>query len=284
MEFFCRKNDRFYKFDMIPKITIIVLNWNRSNDTINCLKSLEAVNDENFKILLVDNNSKIDSVKNILLKFPNINLLQLDKNYGYSGGNNRGFEHISNDTEFICFLNNDVIVDPNFLSNFRNGIKQFGENYIFGPKIYFEYPSERIWYGGGVVNLQKGQIYHKYIGQKDNNHNSKNCKTEYVTGCCLLISKNNFKLLNGFDESFNMYAEDVDLCLRADKLNIKCKYIPNSKIWHKVSASTGGRFSIQKYIKKISSIQKLVKIHNSELNPLLITFKSIYNSIFHSEK
>ena len=125
-----------------------------------------------------------------------------------------------------------------------------------------------------------GQIYHQHIGHQDNEENSHSCLTGYVTGCCLLISKNLFKKLNGFDESFNMYAEDVDLCLRAQNLNIDCVYIPDAKIWHKVSSSTGGRFSIIKYIKKINSIQKLIKIHQPQLNPIKTTIKSIISTIF----
>ena len=77
-----------------------------------------------------------------------------------------------------------------------------------------------------------------------------------------------------------MYAEDVDLCLRAKKLNIDCIYIPDAKIWHKVSSTTGGRFSINKYKKKINSIQKLIKIHQPQLNPIKTTIKSIISTIF----
>ena len=86
--------------------------------------------------------------------------------------------------------------------------------------------------------------------------------------------------MKGFDESFNMYAEDVDLCLRAKKLNIDCIYIPDAKIWHKVSSSTGGRFSLKKYLKKIISIQKLIKIHEPKLSPIFTTIKSIISTIF----
>ena len=265
---------------MIPKISIIVLNWNGGQNTIDCLESLQRVEDDNFEIVLVDNNSTTKPINSIESKFENIQIIKLDKNFGYSGGNNRGFQEIKNNTDFVCFLNNDVIVDPQFLNQFRIGIEKYGENCIFGPKIYFKYPSKKIWFGGGLVNLKKGLIYHKSIGELDSESNSINEKTDYITGCCLVISIDNFDKLNGFDEQFNMYAEDVDLCLRAKNQNIDCMYLPNSKIWHKVSSSTGGRFSIKKYIKKTRSIKKLIKIHEPQLNLNLTVIKSILYLIF----
>ena len=63
--------------------------------------------------------------------------------------------------------------------------------------------------------------------------------------------------LNGFDERFNMYGEDVDLCLRAKKMGINCYYSPDAKLWHYVSASLGGAFSIWKLIRKFKSVLKL---------------------------
>jgi GT2 family glycosyltransferase len=265
---------------MIPKITIIVLNWNGHNDTIDCLNSLQKVIDDNFEILLVDNGSKIHPIDEIEIKFPNINYLKLDNNYGYSGGNNRGFDYIKNNTDYVCFLNNDVIVDMNFLNNLRCGLDEFGGINIFGPKIYFEYPSNKIWFGGGIVNLKQGQIYHQKIGYLDSAEQSQMGFTDYITGCCLLLSVGSFIKLNGFNEQFNMYAEDVDLCLRAKKENINCIYVPKAKIWHKVSSSTGGRYSVKKYLKKMKSIRKLIQIHEPDINPTLTMIKSFITLIF----
>ena len=124
-------------------------------------------------------------------------------------------------------------------------------------------------------------IYHKSIGELDSESNSINEKTDYITGCCLVISIDNIDKLNGFDEQFNMYAEDVDLCLRAKNKNIDCMYLPNSKIWHKVSSSTGGRFSLKKYIKKIQSIKRLIKIHEPQLNPNLAIAYARKGSIYY---
>ena len=269
---------------MNGKITILVLNWNGGQDTIECLKSLEKVEDENFNVLIVDNHSTIQPIDNVKTQFSQFDYLELDKNYGYSGGNNRGFEYIKNETEFICFLNNDVVAEPNFIKNFRNAIQEFGEENIFGPKIFFEYPSNKIWYGGGVINLKNGHIFHRSIGLLEDEDSSKKGFTDYITGCCLLISTKIFEKLNGFDERFNMYAEDVDLCLRAKQQNINCIYVPESIIWHKVSSSTGGRYSIKKYIKKIKSIRKLVEIHEPNLNSTFITLKSIFSTLFYSKK
>tara|TARA_B100001029_G_scaffold167907_1_gene161497 strand:- start:1414 stop:2223 length:810 start_codon:yes stop_codon:yes gene_type:complete len=268
---------------MNEKITVIVLNWNGGQNTIDCLESLEKIADDNLKVLVVDNCSKIDPIDKIKVQFPEFDYLELDKNYGYSGGNNRGFDYLKNDTDFVCFLNNDVVVDSEFIKYFRNALKNFGVQNIFGPKILFDNPSDKIWYGGGIVNLKEGLIFHKNIGLKENIVFTKAGKTDYITGCCLMISRKLFKKLNGFNEQFNMYAEDVDLCLRAKKHNINCIYVPKSKIWHKISASTGGRYSIKKYIKKLKSIQKLVKIHEPNLNSIFIAIKTIFSTLFHSK-
>ena len=269
---------------MNEKITILVLNWNGNQDTIHCLKSLEKVEDKNFNITIIDNNSKLHPINEIKLQFPQFDYLELNKNYGYSGGNNRGFEATKDDSSFTCFLNNDVVVEANFIKNFRIAIQKFGKQNIFGPQIFFEYPSERIWYGGGIVNLREGHISHESIGLLSKEVSTEMRKTDYITGCCLLVSNQIFEKLNGFDEQFNMYAEDVDLCLRARKYNINSIYVPKSKIWHKVSSSIGGRFSVKKYIKKIKSIKKLVKIHEPDLNSIFISFKIILSSLFKPRK
>ena len=90
-------------------------------------------------------------------------------------------------------------------------------------------------------------------------------QTDYITGCCLFTSMEVINQLNGFDERFNMYGEDVDLCLRAKKEGINCYYWSNAKLWHHVSASLGGAFSVKKMSKKLIGIGRLYNKHYLEL-------------------
>ena len=87
-------------------------------------------------------------------------------------------------------------------------------------------------------------------------------KTDYITGCCLFTSLNIIRQLGGFDKQFNMYAEDVDLCLRARNEGVFSYYWPDAKLWHHVSASLGGEFSFKKIYKKFSSMIKLLFKHS----------------------
>ena len=77
-------------------------------------------------------------------------------------------------------------------------------------------------------------------------------------GCCQFTSMEIINQLNGFDENFNMYMEDVDFCLRAKKIGIKCYYWPDAKLWHHVSASMGGEYSLRKIIKKLISYYRIL--------------------------
>ena len=74
----------------------------------------------------------------------------------------------------------------------------------------------------------------------------------------MFTSSNVIGKLKGFDEKFNMYGEDVDLCIRAQRLGMKCYYIADSKLWHNVSSSYGGHYSLSKHISKFKSLVKLI--------------------------
>ena len=125
-------------------------------------------------------------------------------------------------------------------------------------KILYVNDKNKIWYAGGKFGLFNLFVSHNGIRKKDNSGFDNDCITDYITGCCLFISKKNFLKLNGFDEKFNMYGEDVDLSIRAQNLGMDCYYISNAKLWHYVSASYGGNFSLTKFFLKINSLLKLI--------------------------
>lgn len=256
---------------MNPLVYIIILNWNGKDLTMDCLKSLAKDQYDNYKILVVDNGSTDDSVKVIKKEYPNVEILQLESNIGYAAGNNAGFEFIKNkNPKYIIFLNNDTIVDKNFIEPL---IKSLIEDSMIGqtvPKIFYANDKNRIWYAGGKVNLWFGLVYHEGIRKFDAESFNNSKITDYATGCCICMRSKDFEELSGFDTSFPMYCEDVDLSLRIRANGKKILYIPNSNIWHKVSASVGGELSILKLKRKILGLVKLFKKHANFIQKITI--------------
>ena len=245
-----------------PSVTVIVLNWNGKDLTIECLESLKQVNYSNFNILVVDNGSTDGSVELLKEKFPEVSILVLEKNLGYAAGNNRGFDSLKPDQpEFVIFLNNDTIVDENFIEPLVKQLLTHKKASQTVPKIYYENDPKLIWYAGGIVNLWTGSIYHLGIRQYDGPAYSKTHKTKYATGCCFCMRYEEFKEFGGFDEAFPMYSEDVDLSLWIRAAGKQVWFVPDSKIWHKVSASLGGAFSFGKIVRKARGIFLLIKKH-----------------------
>ena len=245
-----------------PSVTVIVLNWNGKDLTIDCLESLQRVNYLNFNILVVDNGSTDGSVELLKEKFPEVSILVLEKNLGYAAGNNRGFDSLKPDQpKFVIFLNNDTIVDENFIEPLVKQLLTHKKASQTVPKIYYENDPKLIWYAGGIVNLWTGSIYHLGIRQYDGPAYSKTHKTKYATGCCFCMRYAEFKEFGGFDEAFPMYSEDVDLSLWIRAAGKQVWFVPDSKIWHKVSASLGGAFSFGKIVRKARGIFLLIKKH-----------------------
>jgi hypothetical protein len=230
------------------------------------------VNYSNFNILVVDNGSTDGSVDTLKEKFPEVSILALENNLGYAGGNNRGFDSLEPEPpKFVIFLNNDTIVDENFIEPL---VKQLLTKKHAGqttPKIYYENDPQLIWYAGGIVNLWTGSIYHSGIRQNDGPGYSKTHKTKYATGCCFCMRYDEFKEFGGFDENFPMYSEDVDLSLWIRSAGKQVWFVPASKIWHKVSASFGGEFSFGKLVRKAKGIFLLIKKHANPIQWITIT-------------
>lgn len=230
---------------MMPKVFIIVLNWNGWKDTIECLESLKKVNYSNFEILAVDNGSTNESttkIENFLNQPPypqRYKIINLRNNLGFSGGNNAGIKYaLENGADYVLLLNNDTTVAPDFL----NKLVETGENDarigIIGPLVYFFYEPQKIWFGGGKINWLKNKATHLHYQEIDKGNLLKNFETEYITGCALLIKKEVIEKIGFMAEDYFLYYEDTDWNLKAKKAGYKIILEPQAKIWHKVSAST----------------------------------------------
>jgi len=251
---------------MTAHIKILILNWNGKHLLKPCLDSVAAIDYPNYSVMVIDNGSTDNSVKMVKEKYSEVELLELENNNGFAGGYNSCLTRLKNEySKFILFLNNDTEVDPDILNSFIQAKEKYGDNNLYGGKIFYQDTPNLIWYAGGNINLKRTKISHRGIRQNDSAEFSKPLQTDYITGCCLFTSMEVINQLKGFDERFNMYGEDVDLCLRAKKEGINCYYWPDAKLFHHVSASLGGAFSLKKLSKKLIGIGRLYNKHYLEL-------------------
>lgn len=228
-----------------PSVAIIIVNWNGAGDTIDCIESLKKINPpsggQNYKIFLIDNGSDDDSFskfQSLYIGAKDIELTKLNKNLGFGGGNNVGIKSaLDAGFGYVLLLNNDTIVEPDFLDELVKVAQSDEKVGIVGPKIYYYNEPNRIWFGGGKFTWLGGGRHLQYEEMDRSPDEKKTKETEYMTGCALLVKSEVVKKIGLLEESFFMYYEDTDWSLRARKAGYKILYVPSAKIYHKVSRS-----------------------------------------------
>jgi hypothetical protein len=232
-----------------PHVAIIVLNWNRSQDTIECLKSVEKIDYPNYEITVIDNGSTDGSPEIIKKMFPKINLIINKENLGYAEGNNIGIRYALNKKyPYIFVLNNDTVVAPDILNSFEEAASLYRDAGIFGAKIYYYSEPNKIWHAGGKWDDNKKTFDHIGYGALDEDNKFNNVKEiDYVTGSGIFFKREVFEKVGYYDTRFYLTHEEPDLCFRAKNMGFKCIFIPKAKIWHKVSVSFGGKGPLYAY-------------------------------------
>ncbi|NOR69695.1 MAG: glycosyltransferase [Methylomarinum sp.] len=228
-------------------IEIVVLNWNGKKDTLECLDSLIKINYKNFGITVADNGSTDGSVDIIRKDFPAINIIENGSNLGFAGGNNKAIElALKSDAKFILLLNNDTVVSPNILSAFVQASEQKPDGGIFGGKIYHYTEKNKIWYAGGYWDKKSLYFSERGAGQIDVGQFDHLVETEWVIGCAMFIRPEVFKKIGLLEHKFFLNNEEIDFCSRARRSGFSCIYVPDAKVWHKISVSFGGEDSPMK--------------------------------------
>jgi GT2 family glycosyltransferase len=221
-------------------VAIIIINWNGYEDTIECIESLSHINYPNYKIVLIDNgsnNENVAALKNNYEKNNNIILILNKENTGFAGGTNIGIkESIKLNATYTLLLNNDTIVDPAFMSELVKTAKKDEKIGIVTSSVYYFEEPTVIWEKGSFFNYYFPPLSKRYTGENEQ-------EVSDVVGCCMLIKNNVFNDVGLFDEEYFVYGEESDFNIRTRKAGYKLFSAPQSKIWHKISRSTGGGFN-----------------------------------------
>jgi hypothetical protein len=242
----------------MTKIFTIILNWNRPDDTLECLKSLSRINKDGFEneIVIVDNASSDNSI-NLLKKYvsrdSNYKILINNSNLGFAEGNNIGIRYaLEHKAEYVLVLNNDTVVEKNMLIELFRSAKKHPQAGAISPKIYFEkgfefhkdkYQNSElgkiIWYAGGSIDWNNVYGANRGVDEVDKSQFADTEETDFFTGACVLFNSKSLREVGLFDKKYYMYLEDADLSMRMKKQGWGVLYTPKALIWHKVAGSSG---------------------------------------------
>ena len=212
---------------------MILINWNSYYHTANCIQSLKQCVGHGFDILVVDNGSQDGSIQKLKHEFGDVIYLPFEKNLGFAGGNNRGFEYVlKHDYEYVMMLNNDVFVEPSFMFHLINYMVFHPETGAIQPKIFFNDNRLRIWNGGSRYASFFGWAYSRNYMREEGNLQSIVHEVDWITGCALLVRTSILKEIGLLNENYFIYYEDVDFSFRIKKAGYSLIFHPDSVIYH----------------------------------------------------
>ncbi len=267
-----------------PSVAIIIINWNGYELSKACLQSLGMVAYPNFKIILVDNGSEDGSGKALKTHFPEIELVESKTNLGFTGGNNLGIdEAFKRPIDYILLLNNDTLVDPDFLDPLVGFLENNPVYAAAQPKIRYAGEKDKIWNAGGGYFRCLEMTWSIGIGKMDTGQFEAEKDTPWITGCAFLVRADVIRELGSLDDRFFAYYEDVDWSFRMRKRGYKLRFLPQSKIYHEAGASskktpTPGEGVIPPIIHYYRTRNHLLLIRN-HANAISFTLSLAYQTI-----
>jgi O-antigen biosynthesis protein len=227
-----------------PRATIVIVNWDGKHLLAEALPAvLEAVRFDGGKheIMVVDNGSTDGSVEFIRANFPAVRVLALDRNYGFTGGNNRGVAEV--ETDIVVLLNNDMIVDRGFLKPLMNG---FSGPAVFAvtSQIFFSDSTRRREETGKTrARFERGFFYLWHDDVLPDDEARESIPVFWAGGGSCAIDRHKYRALGGLDPLYSpFYVEDTDLSYQAWKRGWTCLLAPASHVVHKHRSTSKAKF------------------------------------------
>ncbi len=226
-----------------PRASVIVINWNGARHLPACLDSLRAQTYPHREVIVADNASSDGSQALVRERYPEVKLVALPENRGFTGGNNAGVAASSG--EFVILLNNDTEVDPGWLAAIVEAFDRCPEVGLVASKMLLFDRRDTLHAAGDTYRLD-GLPGNRGVWQKDTGQYD---REEYVFGACggaLAVRRSVWEAVGPLDDDFFFSAEDVDFAWRAQLAGYRCLYTPRAVVYHHLAA-TGGDVTASYY-------------------------------------
>ncbi|MEL6519323.1 MAG: glycosyltransferase family 2 protein [Pseudomonadota bacterium] len=238
--------------DATPELTVIVVSYNTKDLTLTALRTLyQTTVKTNFHTVVFDNDSKDGSADAIAAEFPQVELIRSEDNLGFAKANNVVAAKAK--TEWLLLLNPDTECHESAVDNLMTFAKAHPKGGIYGGRTVFPDGSLNIascWQritvwsnfakAVGLAAVFKGSEFFNPEAMGDWKRDSVR-EVDIVVGCFLLIPRDLWNRLDGFDLKYFMYGEEADLCLRAKALGYQPMITPDAQIMHLVGAAASTR-------------------------------------------
>ncbi len=237
-----------YVIDIEPLVSIIIITHDNFEFLQQCIESVESKTTyKNYEIIIVDHNSKEKTALNYLASIKH-KVIRTEEDFNFAKLNNEAAKHARG--SLLLFLNNDIIVsEPNWLTEMVSIASNRADVGVVGAKLL--HPDGRIQHAGVILGVG-GSAGHAFRNILNNEpgyfgfpHLIRNCSA--VTAACMLVKKEIFDRVNGFDEKLKVGGNDVDLCLRIHDLGFLIVYTPYAALYHYEGATRKGQFPLSDY-------------------------------------
>lgn len=220
----------------MKKIAVVILNWNGKKFLEELLPTLIQHTPSEVDIVVGDNASSDNSVEFLKQSYPQIQIIQNDKNYGFAEGYNKVLDKVYAD--YFVLLNSDVEVTDNWISPIINMMDADDNIAICQPKLLSYYQRDTFEYAGGAGGyidkygypFCRGRLFTTL--EKDNGQYNDVCEIFWATGAAMFVKAKVWKDLDGLDGDFFAHMEEIDFCWRAKNAGYKVYYCPQSVVYH----------------------------------------------------
>ena len=258
-----------------PFFSIIILSWNSKPYLQTCLQSLNLQTCKDFEILLVDNGSTDPISQEELQVFQNlaIHFYPLKQNLGFAAGNN--FAAAVASGEYLVLLNADAFPNPDWLAEINNAIPRYPDHSFASQLIMANSPQKLD--GEGDNYHATGLVWRKSYGRPVSQSADVEREVFSACGAAAVYPKQAYDLVNGFDENYFAYVEDVDLGFRLRLAGYACIFLPSAKVHHVGSASTSPRSDFSVYYGQRNLVWTFFKDMPGILILILLPFHLLVN-------
>lgn len=239
-----------------PVVSVIIVNFNGMHLLKDCLDSLREQTFGSFETILIDNASIDGSVEFVRKNYPEVRIIENQRNLGYGGGNNIGI--IASSGKYIALLNNDTKADANWLQRLVEAIKEDEKIGMCASKI-LNYYNPEIIDNTGLLLYKDGIARGRGRLEKDVGQYASSEEVFSPSGCAGLYKREMLDGIGLFDEDFFLYLDDVDIGMRGRLAGWKCIYVPDAVVYHKYSATTEPYSSLKAYLVERNRIWIVMK-------------------------